>query len=882
MDRKGQDPWRQLLRLAACLISHRTPHVSMQRLSTVPSPPRHRLQKSIELNGRFAGKPEVVGSSGSGVDGTYTGPLLWDYNELLQYAEGDIAPVFNKHLSGDHPPWSLVDTYRRRVRLPQREYLLVSRVTKMDATTNVWGPCTMTTEYDIPLNGELSEGGDVPWAVLVESGQCDLLLVSYLGIDFQCKGERVYRLLDTTLTFYGVAQEGQTLVYDIKINSFAKKGGDVTMFFFEYNCYVEGRLLIEMRNGVAGFFDEEELAAGKGVVHTTADLARRDEIKKRDVRTFMKNPALGKTTYTEQDMQFLSQQGLHGWGPIMPTANEVQYKLCAKKMLMIDRITHVLPNGGAHGLGLIIGEKILERDHWYFPCHFKGDQVLAGSLVSDGCSQLLKVYMVWLGLHRGIEGLAFRPMNGVGNKVRCRGQIGPHKGKLVYVMEITDIGFHATTGLPYCTANVDIIDVNYETGQAFDLADRHLYGRGDRDRKIAVDFQNIALQLESVPTLGDRTFPETYAVDYPLYIGAMAKGISSAGLVIAAGQRRMLASFGAGGLPLGVVETALQKIQAALPNGPFAVNLIHSPFDESLEKGGVDLFLRRGVRVIEASAFTHLTLNLVRFRVAGLERAPDGGVLARNKIIFKVSRTELAEMAMQPPPAAMVQTLLAQGYITPVQAELAPRVPMSDDVAVEADSGGQASVHRDFPAHCPHARSPAGQVQVPSAHPRRCRRRHRLSRIGRGRLPNGRGLRGHGNHQPDGTPVGHVRLGAQDTIGGHLLGRDHVPRGRHVRRGRAATGSPEGDHVSGPRAQALRSLLSLPFARRDPCARAGQAGEDHLQTERGRRVGRDDSVLHRAPAGHRQDRARRAESEAQDEPGVPLVPFQVLGLGQSW
>ena len=37
----------------------------------------------------------------------------------------------------------------------------------------------------------------------------------------------MYRLLDTTLTFYGVALEGQTLVYDISINSFAKKAGQV-------------------------------------------------------------------------------------------------------------------------------------------------------------------------------------------------------------------------------------------------------------------------------------------------------------------------------------------------------------------------------------------------------------------------------------------------------------------------------------------------------------------------------------------------------------------------------------------------------------------------------------------------------------------------------
>lgn len=688
----------------------------------------------------------------------YKGPLVWDFDELLQYAEGDLATVFNKYPSGEHEPWSLVDTYKRRVRLPQREYLLCSRVTKMDATTNKYQPSTMTTEYDIPFNGELSEGGDVPWAVLVESGQCDLLLISYLGIDFQCKGVRMYRLLDTTLTFFGVATEGQTLVYDIKINSFAKKGDQVTMFFFEYNCYVDGKLLIEMRNGVAGFFTDEELDAGKGVLHTKAELQARAKIVKRDITPFMLLPPSKKTTFSENEMVFLSQEGAKGWGPVLD--RDVKYKLCARKMLMIDRITHLNPSGGAHGLGLIIGEKVLERKHWYFPCHFKDDEVMAGSLVSDGCSQLLKVYMVWLGLNIAVENMRFTPVNGVGNKVRCRGQISPHKGKLVYVMEITDIGFDPKTGFPFAFANVDIIDVNFEKGESFDMSKLSEYGQGDLSKKIVVDFKGVALQLEGTPTdkhptmprpkaeskterpalvvhvprsleskcaapaltsaglreallnleqpfvipdatgeqveissvlprdLGDKSFMDFYGVDYPLYTGAMAKGIASADLVIANGQRKIMSSFGAGGLPKDVVAKALDKIQAALPNGPYAFNLIHSPFDDLMEKFNVELFLSKGVRVVEASAFMKLTPHVVRYRVAGLERAADGKVICRNKIIFKVSRTELAEMAMRPAPIAMVNKLVEQGLVTQAQAEMSQLVPMADDVAVEADSGG--------------------------------------------------------------------------------------------------------------------------------------------------------------------------------------------------
>ena len=45
------------------------------------------------------------------------------------------------------------------------------------------------------------------------------------------------------------------------------------------------------------------------------------------------------------------------WGDVVgPTARELNYKLVARKMLMIDQATHIIPNGGAHGLGLIIGE----------------------------------------------------------------------------------------------------------------------------------------------------------------------------------------------------------------------------------------------------------------------------------------------------------------------------------------------------------------------------------------------------------------------------------------------------------------------------------------------------------------------------------------------
>ena len=92
-------------------------------------------------------------------------------------------------------------------------------------------------------------------------------------------------------------------------------------------------------------------------------------------------------------------------------------------------------------------------------------------------------------------------------------------------------------------------------------------------------------------SLGDSNFRRVHGVKYAYYAGAMANGIASEELVIALGQAGILCSFGAAGLIPSRVETAITRIQAALPNGPYAFNLIHSPSEPALERGSVELFL---------------------------------------------------------------------------------------------------------------------------------------------------------------------------------------------------------------------------------------------------------------------------------------------------
>lgn len=191
--------------------------------------------------------------------------------------------------------------------------------------------------------------------------------------------------------------------------------------------------------------------------------------------------------------------------------------------------------------------------------------------------------------------------------------------------------------------------------------------------------------------LGDRSFGEAHRVRFPYVTGAMANGIATTKLVIAMARAQMLGFFGAAGLGYDRVAQAVDELSQKL--GPsegdyrWGVNLIHSPQEPSLENRVADLLVERGVTHVEASAFMSLTPAIVRYACAGL-REENGRIVRRHHVFAKVSRPEVAQPFLSPAPAALLQTLVAQGKLTAEEARLAAFVPIAEDITVESDSGG--------------------------------------------------------------------------------------------------------------------------------------------------------------------------------------------------
>lgn len=200
----------------------------------------------------------------------------------------------------------------------------------------------------------------------------------------------------------------------------------------------------------------------------------------------------------------------------------------------------------------------------------------------------------------------------------------------------------------------------------------------------------VAAYLPPLPAeqLGDPVFLQEHGVRYAYMTGAMANGIGSVEIVEAMSRAGMLGSFGAAGLSLERIATSIDRLKSSLGDAPYCVNLIHSPNEPVHEMASAELLLKKGVPLVEASAYLDLTPAIVRYRVAGLKGGVAGLVVPLNRVIAKVSRVEVATKFLSPPPERILKELVAAGHITQQQATLAAKFPVADDITVEADSGG--------------------------------------------------------------------------------------------------------------------------------------------------------------------------------------------------
>lgn len=413
-------------------------------------------------------------------------PPFMNREQCLQFAIGRIGDVLGERFAA-------IDGFPTRVRLPDEPLMLVDRIVSVEGEPMSMTHGRVVTEHDILPNAWYLDCGRIPTCIAVESGQADLFLSGWLGVDLQTRGLACYRLLDAVVTFHeALPRPGETIHYDIRILKFFRQG-ETWLFRFEFDATVNGQPVLTMREGCAGFFTDEELAAGKGIIHTALD--RQPQPGKLPADWAEPMP-LAAESYDDDRIRALRRGDLAGcFGPAfanLPLNRPVT--LPTGRMELLDRVLAVEPGAGKYGLGRIRGEMDIAPDDWFLTCHFCDDQVMPGTLMYECCLHTLRVYLLRLGWI-GEEGqIAYEPIPEIRSRLKCRGQVIASTKTVWYEVTIKELGYgdqNNPGGAPYCIADalmyadgrpiVEITDMSVRlSGLTRDAVEKLWKSRGSR------------------------------------------------------------------------------------------------------------------------------------------------------------------------------------------------------------------------------------------------------------------------------------------------------------------------------------------------------------------------------------------------------------------
>jgi 3-oxoacyl-(acyl-carrier-protein) synthase/3-hydroxymyristoyl/3-hydroxydecanoyl-(acyl carrier protein) dehydratase/1-acyl-sn-glycerol-3-phosphate acyltransferase len=380
---------------------------------------RGRVTESEEVRSDRTPQPARVQSS-----------LLFDRNALRIHANGNLSALFGPDFA-DH------DALARRVRMPEPPLLLADRVVGLEGQPRSLGTGVVRTETDVAPGAWYLHDNRMPAGIVIEAGQADLLLISWLGVDVLNRGERVYRLLGCELTYHGgLPVAGETLHYEIGVDGHAQQG-DVRLFFFHSTCTSAGVPRLTVRGGQAGFFTDGELDASAGVLWDPLTVEPRAGAQL-DPPPVPHAPA---RLTREQLAAFAAGRADECFGPgfeLAATHTRTPHPP-GGRLQLLEEVTEIAVGGGPWKRGYLRAVDRIDPGDWFFAGHFTNDPCMPGTLMFEGCLQAMAVYLAAAGFTLERDGWRFEPVPEEPFAMRCRGQVTPASRELVYEIFVEEL-----------------------------------------------------------------------------------------------------------------------------------------------------------------------------------------------------------------------------------------------------------------------------------------------------------------------------------------------------------------------------------------------------------------------------------------------------------
>ncbi|MDR1295805.1 MAG: hypothetical protein LBO05_00170 [Deltaproteobacteria bacterium] len=148
--------------------------------------------------------------------------------------------------------------------------------------------------------------------------------------------------------------------------------------------------------------------------------------------------------------------------------------------------------GGVYGQGLVRCQADVDPEAWYLASHFRGDEVMPGTLMYDGCLQTLRLLLLARGWLGPVGTASFQPYAGVPQTLRCRGQVTPATRTVTYEVHLRQ------ASLGPQAAGTD--GGRPDPLESFDTAEPHALAEAVMlaDDKPVVEVANLGLRLAGV------------------------------------------------------------------------------------------------------------------------------------------------------------------------------------------------------------------------------------------------------------------------------------------------------------------------------------------------------------------------------------------------
>jgi len=326
-------------------------------------------------------------------------PAVYTYEQLDEFGRGDIVRCLG--------PAYAVYNGRRTPRIPNTDLLVMSRVTAIQGQRfNPAAGGEIEVEYDVPLKAWYFEDNSyptIPYSIYMEIAlQPCGFLSAHLGTQLLFpEQDYFFRNLDgETCLLKQLDLRGRTITTHASLLKTMVSGKQIIQSF-KFSLSVEDGEPIFEGSSVFGFFPPEAMAAQIGRDSGQETLPQYEQPGQ---------SMTGSRILLDQSPFYRAEIG------------RPFYRLPDGKLKLLKEV-FVSPAGGQEKKGYSYANKPVDRQDWFYACHFYGDPVMPGSLGVEAILEALQAFALQQDLGQGLTNPHFELVPGEAMEWKYRGQI---------------------------------------------------------------------------------------------------------------------------------------------------------------------------------------------------------------------------------------------------------------------------------------------------------------------------------------------------------------------------------------------------------------------------------------------------------------------------